>query len=60
MLYIDPYLYLREHQRHVARVTADGLLRAAAGKPRRGPALAGLAGRVARRVRRFGVRPVIQ
>jgi hypothetical protein len=57
MLYIDPYLYLREHQRHVARVTADGLLRAAAGNPRRGPALAG---RVARRVRRFGVRPVIQ
>lgn len=60
-MYIDPYHYLREHQRHVARTTEDGLRRRAAGSnPRPLPARAGLVDRVARRIREVGARPVAQ
>lgn len=58
-MYTDPYLYLREHQRHTAQVATDGLRRLEAARaPRSRAARTGPVHRVAQRVRRLRVHPV--
>lgn len=58
-MYTDPNLYLAEHQRHVARITAKGLRRLEAtssARPQRERTR--LVERVSRRIRANSARPV--
>lgn len=60
-MYTEPNMYLAEHQRHVARITAQGLRRLeCASTARQERPRTRLVDRVASRIRGINARPVAQ